>query len=39
MVNGCKEFFVCVRDEKSRNVESNETNNSLKTLNIKYNKK
>ena len=29
----CKEFFVCVGDEKSWNIEPNETNSSLKTLN------
>ena len=34
-----KEFFVCEREEKSWNIEQNETNSSLKTLNIKCNKK
>ena len=39
MVNGnAKSFFVCERDEKSWNIESNETNNSLKTLDEKCNK-
>ena len=34
MVNGnAKSFFVCVWDEKSWNIEPNETNSSLKTLN------
>ena len=35
----CKEFFVCEREEKSWNIEPNETNSSLKTLNKKCNKK
>ena len=35
----CKEFLVCERDEKSWNIEPNETNSSLKTLNNKCNKK
>ena len=34
-----KEFFVSGREEKSWNIEPNETNNSLKTLNKKSNKK
>ena len=29
----CKEFFVCERDEKSKNIEPNKINSSLKTLN------
>ena len=28
----CKEFFVCVGDEKSWNIEPNETNSSFETL-------
>ena len=40
MVNGnAKSFFVCEKEEKSWNTELNETNNSLKTLNKKCNKK
>ena len=39
-VNGnAKSFFVGERVENSWNIEPNETNNSLKTLNKKYNKK
>ena len=29
----CKEFYVCERDEKSWNIEPNETNIGLETLN------
>ena len=32
-VNGNAKSFVCERDEKSWNIESNKTNNSLETLN------
>ena len=33
MANGnSKSFFVCEREEKSWNIEPNETNNSLETL-------
>ena len=40
-VNGNTSIFLCVREkeEKSWNIETNETNSSLKTLNKKYNKK
>ena len=39
MVNGNAKSFLCVREEKSWNIEPNETNSSLKSLNKKCNKK
>ena len=39
MVNENAKSFVCVREMKVLNIEPNETNSSLKTLNKKCNKK
>ena len=32
MVNGNRKSFLCEREEKSWNIESNETNSSFETL-------
>ena len=38
MMNGNAKSFVCVRDGRFWNIETNEINSNLKTLNTKCNK-